>query len=77
MKHVNFTFPQAGGVYPESQRSFIALGPSGAGKTSATISLLTGPMMGLRARIWTASPSAKKGTDPLLGQLPNVDREAH
>ena len=65
VKHVNYKFPQAGGIYPESQRSFIVLGPSGAGKTSAMISLLTGPMRGLHTRIWIVSPSAKKGTDPL------------
>ena len=65
VKHTQFKFPQAGGIYPESQRSFIVLGPSGVGKTSAMISLLTGPMKGLHARIWIVSPSAKKGTDPL------------
>ena len=64
VKHVNYKFPQAGGIYPETQRSFIVLGPSGVGKTSAMISLLTGPMKGLHARIWIVSPSAKKGTDP-------------
>ena len=42
VKHVNYKFPQAGGIYPESQHNFIVLGPSGAGKTSAMISLLTG-----------------------------------
>ena len=65
VKHVNYKFPQAGGIYPETQRSFIVLGPSGVGKTSAMISLLTGPMKGLHSRIWIVSPSAKKGTDPL------------
>ena len=77
VKHTQFKFPQAGGIYPESQRSFIVLGPSGVGKTSAMISLLTGPMRGLHTRIWIVSPSAKKGTDPLLGQLSRVDQEAH
>ena len=65
VKHTQFKFPQAGGIYPESQRSFIVLGPSGVGKTSAMISLLTGPMKGLHTRIWIVSPSAKQGTDPL------------
>ena len=41
LKHVNYKFPQAGGTYPETQRSFIVLGPSGVGNTSAMISLLT------------------------------------
>ena len=67
VKHVNYKFPQAGGIYPETQRNFIVLGPSGVGKTSAMISLLTGPMKGLHARIWIVSPSAKKGTDPPSG----------
>ena len=67
VKHTNYKFPQAGSIYPESQRSFIVLGPSGVGKTSAMISLLTGPMKGLHTRIWIVSPSAKKGTDPPFG----------
>ena len=65
VKHTPFKFPQAGGIYPESQRGFIVLGPSGVGKTSAMVSLLTGPMEGLHTRIWIVSPSAKKGADPL------------
>ena len=77
VKHTNYKFPQAGGIYPESQRSFIVLGPSGVGKTSAMISLLTGPMKGLHTRIWVVSPSAKKGTDPPVGQLSRVAGEAH
>ena len=33
-KQVNYMFPQAGGIYPESQRNCTALGPSGAGKST-------------------------------------------
>ena len=65
VKHTQFKFPQAGGIYPESQRSFIVLGPSGVGKTSAMISLLTGPTKGLRTRIWIVSPFGQEGHRPL------------
>ena len=65
VKHTQFKFPQAGGIYPESQRSFIVLGPSGVGKTSAMISLLTGPMKGLHTRIWIVSPFGQEGHGPL------------
>ena len=77
VKHVNYKFPQVGGIYPESQRSFIVLGPSGVGKTSAMISLLTGPMKGLHTRIWTVSPIGQEGHGFPLGQLSQVVGEAH
>ena len=64
VKHTQFKFHQAGGIYPESQRSFIVLGPSGVGKTSAMISLLTGPMKGLHTRIWIVSPIGQEGHGP-------------
>ena len=64
IQHTNYKFPQAGGIYPESQRSFIVLGPSGVGKTSAMISLLTGPMKVLHTHIWIVSPFGQEGHRP-------------
>ena len=69
LKHANYTFPQAGYPYMDTHRSGLVIGASGTGKTHWLISLLLGPLRGKHTRIWVASPSCRRGIDPLWDQF--------
>ena len=69
LKHANYTFPQAGYPYMDTHRSGLVIGASGTGNTHWLISLLLGPLRGKHTRIWVASPSCRRGIDPLWDQF--------
>ena len=63
-KEVTFEFPQPPAPYPPSQRSGAFIGPSGVGKTTTAISMLTGPYRNCYSRVYVFSPSCAPGVDP-------------
>ena len=65
---IEFKYPQPKPPYPPSHRSAIFAGPSGTGKTSTALALLTGPLRGIYSRVWVFSPSCAPGIDPLWDQ---------
>ena len=63
-KEVTFEFPQPPAPYPPSQRSGAFIGPSGVGKTTTAISMLTGPYKHCYSRVYVVPPSCAPGVDP-------------
>ncbi len=63
-KEVKFEWPQPPAPYPPSQRSGAFIGPSGVGKTTTAIAMLTGPYKDVYSRVYIFSPSCAKGIDP-------------
>ena len=63
-KEKKFDWPQPQEPYPPSQRSGAFIGPSGVGKTTTAIALLTGPYRDVYSRVYVLSPSCAPGVDP-------------
>ena len=63
-KEVTFEFPQPPAPYPPSQRSGALIGPSGVGKTTTAIAMLTSVYSKCYARVYVFSPSCAPGVDP-------------
>ena len=51
-KEVKFEWPQPPAPYPPSQRSGAFIGPSGVGKTTTAIAMLTGPYKDVYSRVY-------------------------
>ena len=74
-KEVKFEWPQPPAPYPPSQRSGAFIGPSGVGKTTTAIAMLTGPYKDVYSRVYIFSPSCAKGIDPAWDSWRKFNRE--
>ena len=63
-KEVTFEFPQPPAPYPPSQRYGAFIGPSGVGKPTTAIAMLTGPYRNCYSRLYVFNPSCAPGVDP-------------